>query len=185
MAPANGETWAKKRCATMSAPWRTAAMRSGRLARSGRSPWAARCWLTRQRIAPPARAPGRVAGGAAGGRGLGDGGDRGGRARVAGGVRSGGDGQAEDQRERGREEGRGERPGERREGNEGGHAPPIGRGENPLHTNEEGNRRTGERCAERLHASAERRFWRPLVDKCRIEGSPDRGPGPRGGPRMG
>src|ERR687884_607045 len=47
MAPNSGETWAKKRWETMSAPWASAATRSWRFARSGASPWAARWALTR------------------------------------------------------------------------------------------------------------------------------------------
>src|SRR3954471_22857471 len=42
----------------MSAPWRSAATRSWRLARSGLSPWAARSALTRQRTARPTVAAG-------------------------------------------------------------------------------------------------------------------------------
>src|ERR671933_1075020 len=49
IAPNSGETWAKKRCETMSAPWASAATRSWRLGRSGVRPWAARWALTRHR----------------------------------------------------------------------------------------------------------------------------------------
>src|SRR4051794_36471959 len=50
-APEKGETWAKKRWATMSAPCASAATRSWRLGRRARSAWAARSALTRHRTA--------------------------------------------------------------------------------------------------------------------------------------
>src|SRR4051812_41141145 len=58
MAPADGETWAKKRFETMSRPWRSAATRSGALGRSGLRPCAVRWALTRQRTARPTAAAG-------------------------------------------------------------------------------------------------------------------------------